>query len=186
MDRSFYEAWLKEPVDGLKSCLARLLAVVGRPGSIRDPHLVYQALEEAAREVYRRRYVYRDVSSFGEFSRLVVTSAVYRYRGQHRPNRYGPSERLVSDPPDPRPAGGDGLEMEERRAALEGCLNDLPEGPRIVIVLRYMEDRAFREIADRVGMTEGAARVAHLRALRNLSRCMNSKGFGPEDITLLH
>jgi len=58
----------------------------------------------------------------------------------------------------------DRIEAERVRAAL----NRLPSRDRTLLVLRYWEDQSVESVASSMGMTEGAARVALLRARRSL------------------
>ncbi len=58
----------------------------------------------------------------------------------------------------------DRIEAESVRAAL----NRLPSRDRTLLVLRYWEDQSVESVASSMGMTEGAARVALLRARRSL------------------
>lgn len=57
------------------------------------------------------------------------------------------------------------LERERLRAALDR----LPARDRTLLVLRYWEDQSVDAIAQALGMTEGAAKVALLRARRALA-----------------
>ena len=56
----------------------------------------------------------------------------------------------------------DQIEAERVRAAL----NRLPSRDRALLVLRYWEDQSVQSVARSMGMTEGATRVALLRARR--------------------
>jgi len=56
----------------------------------------------------------------------------------------------------------DRIEAERVRAAL----NRLPSRDRALLVLRYWEDQSVESVARSMGMTEGATRVALLRARR--------------------
>lgn len=57
------------------------------------------------------------------------------------------------------------LERERLRAALDR----LPARDRALLVLRYWEDQSVETVAGALGMTEGAAKVALLRARRALA-----------------
>jgi len=58
----------------------------------------------------------------------------------------------------------DRIEAKRVRAAL----NRLPSRDRTLLVLRYWEDQSVESVASSMGMSEGAARVALLRARRSL------------------
>src|SRR5262249_54253574 len=60
----------------------------------------------------------------------------------------------------------------EARLRVRAALEQLPPRDREVLVLLYMEDLSAVEIAATLGMTEGAVRTRHLRALERLRRLM--------------
>jgi RNA polymerase sigma-70 factor (ECF subfamily) len=58
----------------------------------------------------------------------------------------------------------------ERQARLDEALRQLPENQRMVFQLRLYEQLPFEEVARRVGVTEGNARVLMVRAVERLHR----------------
>jgi RNA polymerase sigma-70 factor (ECF subfamily) len=64
------------------------------------------------------------------------------------------------------------LLREEPRHRVRAALALLPERDREVLVLRYLEQLSTREIATVLGLTEGAVKVRHLRALERLQRLL--------------
>jgi RNA polymerase sigma factor (sigma-70 family) len=61
----------------------------------------------------------------------------------------------------------------ERQAAVSVALSQLPEVDRAIVMARYYEgDPSFAELGRRVGLSEGAARVRHHRALQKLSHSL--------------
>ncbi|MCA9054912.1 MAG: sigma-70 family RNA polymerase sigma factor [Planctomycetaceae bacterium] len=64
-------------------------------------------------------------------------------------------------------------EIEVERAALQDCLQKLPPHARELVHLRYYEDLPMPEVAERVGSSPGAVRVALLRIRRQLLSCVN-------------
>jgi RNA polymerase sigma-70 factor (ECF subfamily) len=65
------------------------------------------------------------------------------------------------------------LRKELRRRVQDG-LGQLGERDREVLVLRYLEGLSTRETAAVLGVTEGAAKVRHLRALERLRGLLGS------------
>jgi RNA polymerase sigma-70 factor (ECF subfamily) len=55
------------------------------------------------------------------------------------------------------------------RARVQAAVNRLPNRDRTLLVLRYWEDQPVDRIAQLLGMSEGAAKVALLRARRSLA-----------------
>jgi RNA polymerase sigma-70 factor (ECF subfamily) len=62
------------------------------------------------------------------------------------------------------------LEREEQRNLVQLALGDLGERDREVLVLRYLEGLATKEIAAVLGISEGAVKMRHVRALDALRR----------------
>ncbi|SIO60724.1 RNA polymerase sigma-70 factor, ECF subfamily [Singulisphaera sp. GP187] len=58
-------------------------------------------------------------------------------------------------------------------------LDRLAPRDREVLVLRYLEDLSFPEIASAVGLNEGAVKMRHLRALERIRVLLNSNGEVP-------
>jgi RNA polymerase sigma-70 factor (ECF subfamily) len=65
-------------------------------------------------------------------------------------------------------AGGDPAERREIRDAVARAMSELPPKLRVVAMLALVEDVPYREIADALGISEGAARVRGFRAGRLL------------------
>lgn len=67
-------------------------------------------------------------------------------------------------------------EMEgiEDRARLFRLVNQLPDDQRRVIFERFVDEMSIREIAGRLGRTEGAVKQLQFRALQNLRTLMES------------
>jgi RNA polymerase sigma-70 factor (ECF subfamily) len=60
------------------------------------------------------------------------------------------------------------LLREELRARVRKALLELGERDREVLVMRHLEEMAMAEIAAVLGISEGAVKVRHLRALKRL------------------
>ena len=59
-------------------------------------------------------------------------------------------------------------------------LDRLARPDREVLVLRYLEDLSFPEIALAVGLSEGAVKMRHLRALERIRVILSSDGEAPK------
>jgi RNA polymerase sigma-70 factor, ECF subfamily len=60
------------------------------------------------------------------------------------------------------------FEEAERRARLFRLVDELGEDQRRVIVMRFAEDKSIRDIAGKLGRSEGAVKQLQFRALENL------------------
>lgn len=69
----------------------------------------------------------------------------------------------------------------EQEAAIEACLDQLPEHYRRVIVLRDYDGLDWYEVAAALGRnTDSAARHLHSRALLELAGLLRRRGIGPD------
>jgi len=69
----------------------------------------------------------------------------------------------------------------EQEAAVDDCLDKLPEEHRKCIVLRDYEGLEWLEVAKELGKnTDSAARELHRRALLLLAKCLRAKGVNPD------
>ena len=66
-------------------------------------------------------------------------------------------------------------ELPARQAALERCLERLPEKSRRLLTLRYAEDASVAEVATAVQSTAGAVRVMLFRLRNLLSQCIEEQ-----------
>ena len=60
------------------------------------------------------------------------------------------------------------LEEVERRARLFRLVNALPHDQRLVVRMRFNEEKSVREIAEALGKSEGAVKLLQFRALERL------------------
>jgi RNA polymerase sigma-70 factor (ECF subfamily) len=68
--------------------------------------------------------------------------------------------------------GSDSLEADEARLEIARLLARLTPQQREVVVLRYLNHKSFREIAQLLGKREGAVRVQLARALRSMRKVL--------------
>jgi RNA polymerase sigma-70 factor (ECF subfamily) len=67
------------------------------------------------------------------------------------------------------------LEEVERRARLFSAVDKLPDDQRLVISLRFADEKSIREIAETLGRSEGAVKQLQFRGLENLRNRLNEK-----------
>jgi RNA polymerase sigma-70 factor (ECF subfamily) len=60
------------------------------------------------------------------------------------------------------------LMRAERRQRVQAALQELPERDREILVLRYLEKLSTSEMAAVLGISEGAVKVRHVRALERI------------------
>jgi RNA polymerase sigma-70 factor (ECF subfamily) len=84
------------------------------------------------------------------------------------------ADRLVVTDPTP----GHILIRQESQEQVHAALARLAPSDRDVLVLRYLEDLSFPEIAAILGIGEGAAKMRHLRALQRMRTHIECDGSG--------
>ena len=163
--------------------LRRLIAsrIDGRLSSRVDPSdIVQEALIDATRGLadYERR---RPLPFYPWLCQLAHKHLIQAYRRNVGAARRGVGReedlrslldesgggligRLVSGEPGP----GQQVCDQERRERLRRAVEGLDEADRTILRLRYRENQQFRAIAETVGLGDGAVKMRHLRALRQL------------------
>jgi RNA polymerase sigma factor (sigma-70 family) len=71
---------------------------------------------------------------------------------------------------------GDAIDLARLRPLVDAALDDLKEGDREVVLLRYFNEFTFPEIAQRLQLSESAARMRAERALNKLRLKLERRG----------
>ena len=85
--------------------------------------------------------------------------------------------RASSDEPNPISESSTAKDLEEveRRARMFSAVDKLPEDQRLVIMMRFADEKSIREIAGELGRSEGAVKQLQFRGLENLRNRLNEK-----------
>lgn len=97
--------------------------------------------------------------------RVMHNLAVDRHRSRRARLTEVPSTD-AAEPPDV--ASGDPLEAAELRPLLLAALRDLSDAQRLVVALRYLEDRSEAEVAELIGVPVGTVKSTASRAVGRL------------------
>ena len=73
-----------------------------------------------------------------------------------------------SDDPVPEDVEDTNAEDIEQCAALSQLVHELPEDQRRIVILRFVEQKSIKEIAQEIRRTEGAVKQLQFRALKKL------------------
>jgi len=92
---------------------------------------------------------------------------LFRIAGNAIADRWKRASRESSDPP-PEQVDEKSMKEVEQRAALHELVQELPVEQRRVVVMRFVEQKSIREIAQEIRKTEGAVKQLQFRALQNL------------------
>jgi RNA polymerase sigma-70 factor (ECF subfamily) len=66
-------------------------------------------------------------------------------------------------------------ELDREQSALRECLETLAPKAREIVRLRFYDELKMPQIAEKVGSTAGAARIAMMRIRRQLQDCVNGR-----------
>ncbi len=112
---------------------------------------------------WRRRSTLRDPERRNQWLATIVRNEAFRQHARVRPNPTAAIE------------GQEGVEDAQvlatvERADLRAALDNLNEGDRELLEMRYREDLTQAEIAEKLGIPEGTAKVRLHRARDRLRR----------------
>lgn len=149
----------------------RVYAFVARRVRDRD------AIQDLVADVFHQalanlgRFEWRG-APFASWIFRIATNAITDRARRSAKQPAGPAPGDIEDLSEP-----DGLEGVEERARLYQLVRSLPDDQRRVIHLRFVEEKAIREIAEELGRTEGAVKQLQFRALKTLrSRMEDARG----------
>jgi RNA polymerase sigma-70 factor, ECF subfamily len=134
------------------------LRMLGEPSAAED------AAQDAFLRAFSRLDLYREGEPFGAWLHGIVRNRcldILRTR-----TRAAAAYPVVAAPQ--ADAEADAIRNLEAQG-VRRALSRLPARDRALLVLRYWEDRPMEEVAQSLGMTDGAARVALHRARRALA-----------------
>jgi len=131
-----------------------------------------EAAEDLAQEAfivaYRHLAEFDLNQDFFNWLRGIARNLVFNAR-RKRSREEAAREELLDQAADPVAAAqGDSSMLD----ALARCLGRVSGRLREFLHLRYDQDLELAEVASRLGMTVGSARVAHVRVLRGLRDCL--------------
>jgi RNA polymerase sigma factor (sigma-70 family) len=119
------------------------------------------AVQEASLAAWRRRDSLRDPSRFEPwFDRILINQCRDQLRRRRRAVQVA-APPIGFEPTGPRPETG----MD---ADLDRALDALDTDHRIVVLLRYWQDRTVDDIADRIGIPAGTVKSRLHHALRSM------------------
>ena len=131
-------------------------------------------LEELVQETFVQAYVslrtFKGSGPFEAWLRRIATRAGYRFwrQRQRRHVELGDAD-LPTEPSDP-------TEDQDRRWAIEDVLARLSARDRLVVQLRYLEDRSVAEVAKLTGWSRTMVKVQSFRARKRLQTLMEQMG----------
>ena len=139
-------------------------------------------LEHAAADITQQVFLklltrigtFRGESRFGTWLiQIVVNAARDEAR---RTRRLVPAGDVLREMPGRGPAPDDGLRDEQEKRRLWSAIDALPFRLRVPVVLRYLEDQSYEEIAETLGCSKGTVASRLHRAHSILARRLREPG----------
>ncbi|MEU6522618.1 SigE family RNA polymerase sigma factor [Streptomyces sp. NPDC046924] len=131
-----------------------------------DTHLAEDLVQETLGRVYARWGRVSRVGNPAGYAQTVLTRAFLAHR-----RRRSSTERSIAAFPDLPGADAD----PSLRLTLLDALARLPAKDRVVIVLRYWEDRSVQETAKAMNVSSAAVRTRSVRALARLRELLGEE-----------
>jgi RNA polymerase sigma-70 factor (ECF subfamily) len=150
---------------------------------LRDPVEAEDAVQDALASACRKADAFRDASQLGTWIyRIVINASLMRLRSQRRRPEADievlPEARLGFEPQHETQ-----VETRQLEGILMGCAGELPRGQRDLLMARYMDETPLRDIARKLGITEGGVK-ARLHRARAALRVAFFSALGPETASL--
>lgn len=133
--------------------------------------------EDLTAEIFQKtlanlpRFQWRGAPFAAWLFRIAANVIADRFKSAAREAPVADDSMIDSATTQPQP----NLEENERRAQLFQMVRQLPDDQRLVIGMRFAEDRSIREIAEQLGRSEGAIKQLQFRGLQNLRSQLGEK-----------
>ena len=143
--------------------------IVSLLGNLDEAHNV---LQETNLVLWRRSADFVEGTDFGAWGRTIAHYQVLAYlRDKKRDRHVFDVQLLQTLAQRPRPGGDD----EGRRLALRSCLAELPDDQRRLISGRYSPGGSIKVIAQQMGKSESAVKMALSRIRLGLMSCIKKR-----------
>ena len=143
-----------------RAVFALIAARIGRRPEVED------LAQEAFLKAYESLRSLRDASRFGGWVLKIASNMALRWR--ERESRAPVTQTLGEPEQKPGPGASDREEDPAAEIPIMPYLGKLREADQQVVVLRYVQDLSFDDIAIQLSISTGNARVRLHRAIRKL------------------
>jgi RNA polymerase sigma-70 factor (ECF subfamily) len=171
------DTWFEETLSGEAPRLwSFLLALVGDRQGVED---LYQA---TCLELWRIRRTFRPGTDFGAWSRTVAKYQLLRYWRRSRREKVLFSSEAIERISEAYRAPRSEPAVDERRRALERCLEALPAEGRKLLEARYGVGTPVRTLARDTSVSEAGLKMRLLRLRQRLADCVRARLSGKEEV----
>lgn len=139
---------------------------------VRDRAAAEDLTIETFWRIHRAHARFDSARNFGPWARRIATNAALDYLKTARPET-----ELLGDLPSP-PLPDPGITEELRRKTAR-AFQRLPPKLRAAATLALIEERPYQEIAEALGISQGAVKLRVFRALRLLRKELKQQGIEP-------
>lgn len=136
---------------------------------VRDPGAAEDLTVETFWRIHRSHARFAAEGNFPAWARRIATNAAIDYLRQARREDPLPDDLSAACKPDH-------LVTAETRRAIHGAIATLPSRLRVVILLAFIEEEPYSQIADALGVSENAVKVRVFRAVRLLRKKLQQAG----------
>ena len=140
-----------------------------------DRHSAEEVMQEVALAAVAQKAPLLDPTRLGPWlHRLAVRQSLLHRRGRGRRRNLlaRHAERTASHPTDADPL--DWLVRDERSRSIRSALDRLPRRDAEILMLKYLDDWTYRDLADRLGLTPSAVEARLHRARGRLRAELSS------------
>ena len=131
-------------------------------------------LQNTARQLWQKFELYDPTQPFWPWARKFAYFEALKHRKRHAVRgKYVFSDEMVETLAEERAECEDVL--DERRAALDGCLSKLDDPSRQLLLDRYGKEISITEVAEKQGKSRNALYIVLHRLRKALIDCVNRK-----------
>lgn len=136
-----------------------------------------EVVQEIFLKIYRVRGRYEQRSRFSTWLYTIASRTCLKELRKHPRGRQqcldDTARETIAD--SARPRADEAMAGQQLQEALQRCLDELPEHQRLALLLTRFEDRSYAEVAEILGVSEGAVKSLVFRAASSLRRVVDAR-----------
>jgi len=140
-----------------------------------DPDLAEETLQDVSVEIVRSWDAYDPSRPFGNWARGLARRVSLANMRKRRKRPVALGEDVLEAVGTDLDWLGDQTQLDARKEALRGCVEELSEPNQRLVRMRYFENRSYREVAETVSRSVEALYVALSRIHRALHKCVERR-----------